>query len=84
MRFLSGSIKDLSFLISHAYKACKPGGWAESLKASAVMQSDDGYTAHGSEENFGTTNVPSGLLGEKGVRSQARSLEGVVLMYPAI
>ncbi|KAI8651496.1 hypothetical protein NCS55_01394500 [Fusarium keratoplasticum] len=42
MRFLYGSIKDWSFLINQAYKACKPGGWAESLEASAMMQSDDG------------------------------------------
>lgn len=42
MRFLYGSIKDWSFLINQAYKVCKPGGWAESLEASAMMQSDDG------------------------------------------
>ncbi|KAJ3459501.1 hypothetical protein MRS44_015574 [Fusarium solani] len=42
MRFLYGSIKDWPFLINQAYKACKPGGWAESLEASAMMQSDDG------------------------------------------
>ncbi|KAF4998523.1 hypothetical protein FDECE_11764 [Fusarium decemcellulare] len=42
MRFLYGSIKDWSFLIKQAYKACKPGGWTESLEASAMMESDDG------------------------------------------
>ncbi|KAF4466146.1 methyltransferase [Fusarium albosuccineum] len=35
-------IKDWSFLIKQAYKACKPGGWTESLEASAMMESDDG------------------------------------------
>ncbi|KAJ3548161.1 hypothetical protein NM208_g1144 [Fusarium decemcellulare] len=42
MRFLYGSIKHWSFLIKQAYKACKPGGWTESLEASAMMESDDG------------------------------------------
>ncbi|PKS05134.1 hypothetical protein jhhlp_008501 [Lomentospora prolificans] len=42
MRWLIGSIADWSALFEEAYKACRPGGWVESLEPESGFSSDDG------------------------------------------
>jgi hypothetical protein len=42
MRYLFGSIADWNALFQQAYRACKSGGWVESVEASPRMKSDDG------------------------------------------
>jgi len=41
MRWLIGSIPDWSQLLAEAYKACRPGGWVESLEPECKFESDD-------------------------------------------
>ena len=41
LRWLIGSIPDWDALFAEAYKACKPGGWVESLEGSCFVESDD-------------------------------------------
>ena len=40
IRWLMGSIADWTALFEQAYKACKPGGWVESLEGSCYVESD--------------------------------------------
>ena len=42
MRWLIGSIPDWSQLFAEAFKACRPGGWVESLEPECRCESDDG------------------------------------------
>ncbi|KAI0476548.1 S-adenosyl-L-methionine-dependent methyltransferase [Xylariaceae sp. FL0804] len=47
MRYLFGSIQDWDALHREAYRACKPGGWVETIEPSVLLQSDDGSLAKG-------------------------------------
>lgn len=42
MRYLFGAIADWTALFQEAFRACKPGGWAESSECEPVAISDDG------------------------------------------
>ncbi|KAI0203357.1 S-adenosyl-L-methionine-dependent methyltransferase [Astrocystis sublimbata] len=47
LRYLYGSIPDHDSLYAEAYKACKPGGWVETVDPSVNLRSDDGSVREG-------------------------------------
>jgi SAM-dependent methyltransferase len=47
LRYLFGAISDWDALIAEAFKACKPGGWVETVDPSVNLGCDDGSVREG-------------------------------------